>query len=84
MQPLTPLLLRHLATGDSATIVRLDVDPELQKRLLALGMRIGKAVKVIRRAAFGGPIHVRIGTTEIILRRTEAALIGVAPIPLTS
>ncbi len=79
MKPLNPLLLRQLATGESATIVRLDVDHELQKRLVALGMRVGKAVKVIRRAAFGGPMHVRLGTTEIILRTAEAALISVTP-----
>ncbi len=79
MKPLTPLLLRQLATGESATIVNLDVDLELKKRLVALGMRVGKVVKVIRRAAFGGPIHVRIGTTEIILRTTEASLISVTP-----
>mgnify|MGYP002737861122 CR=1 FL=1 len=79
MKPLNSLLLRQLATGESATIVRLDVDQELQKRLVALGMRVGKAIKVIRRAAFGGPMHVRIGTTEIILRTAEAALISVSP-----
>ncbi len=83
MKPLNPLLLRQLATGESATIVRLDVDHELQKRLVALGMRVGKAVKVIRRAAFGGPMHVRIGTTEIILRTAEAALISVTPNTVT-
>ncbi|MEO0318229.1 MAG: hypothetical protein RL404_1906 [Pseudomonadota bacterium] len=79
MKPLTPLLLRQLATGESATIVHLDVDLELRKRLVALGMRVGKVVKVIRRAAFGGPIHIRIGTTEIILRTAEAARISVTP-----
>lgn len=79
MKPLNLLLLRQLAIGESATIVRLDVDNELQKRLVALGMRVGKAVKVVRRAAFGGPLHVRIGTTELILRATEAALISVSP-----
>lgn len=79
MKPLNPLLLQQVATGESATIVRLDVDHELQNRLVALGMRVGKAVKVIRRAAFGGPMHVRIGTTEIILRTAEAALISVTP-----
>ena len=84
MKPLNPLLLRQLAIGESATIVRLDVDLELQKRLVALGLRVGKAVKVIRRAAFGGPIHVRIGTTEIMLRATEAALISVTPATATS
>ncbi len=84
MKPLNSLLLRQLAIGESATIVRLDVDHELQKRLVALGMRVGKAVKVIRRAAFGGPIHVRIGTTELILRAAEAALISVSPNTATS
>lgn len=79
--PQTPCALPQLAIGEHATIVALDVDQELHKRLVALGMRVGKAIRVIRRAAFGGPIHVRIGTTELILRDAEAGLIRVTPLP---
>ncbi len=74
-----PRPLLQLANGERATIVRLDVDRELQQRLVALGMQVGKVIRVIRRAAFGGPMHVRIGTTELILRGAEAGRIHVTP-----
>jgi hypothetical protein len=31
----------------------------------------------VRRAHLGGPIHVRIGTTELFLRRSDARHVGV-------
>lgn len=72
------LTLAHLASGEAASILGLDVSPELRKRLNALGIQSGKRVKVIRRGALGGPIHVRISTTELVLRREEANLISVS------
>jgi len=42
-----------------------------------LGFRSGKQVELIRKASFSGPLQVRIGTTDILLRRSEAAKITV-------
>ncbi|CAG0992244.1 hypothetical protein MTYP_02346 [Methylophilaceae bacterium] len=64
--------LDFLNVGDSAHIHAIDAEASLLHRLSALGFRSGKRIKVIRRAKFNGPIHVRIGTTDIILRTTEA------------
>ena len=69
--------LAGVPQGVSVCIAQLDVDQELRQRLMALGLRIGKTVEVIRRGVFGGPLHVRVGTTEVILRRKEAAHIRV-------
>jgi ferrous iron transport protein A len=44
-----------------------------------LGLRVGKSIHVLRRGALGGPLHVRVGTTEIIIRRTDARQICVQP-----
>jgi len=38
----------------------------------------------MRRANFNGPLHVRLGTTDVILRDTEAARIHVQNDLLTS
>ena len=60
MKPLNSLLLRQLAIGESATIVRLDVDHDLQKRLVALGMRVGFSIALfllLLRANQMGWIH---------------------------
>jgi ferrous iron transport protein A len=68
-------LLNSLQTGDFATIGTINTEQSLYQRLLALGFRAGKKVELIRRANFNGPLHVRIGATDIILRESEAKLI---------
>ena len=37
----------------------------------------GKVVQVLRRAALGDTLHLRVGSTEFKIRESEAALIGV-------
>jgi ferrous iron transport protein A len=72
-----PITLAHLHPGDTATIVAIHAEEALHQRLLALGFRSGKQIELIRKASFSGPLQVRIGTTDILLRRTEAAKIKV-------
>jgi ferrous iron transport protein A len=63
--------------GEIATILSIHTDEALHQRLLAMGFRIGKQIEVIRKARFSGPLQVRIGTTDILLRRIEAEKIRV-------
>jgi ferrous iron transport protein A len=72
--------LSTLAPGEAATIVSLHSDESLHHRLLAMGFRTGKRIEVIRRARFSGPVQVRIGTTDILLRRKEAEKVMVQKI----
>jgi ferrous iron transport protein A len=69
--------LAALHSGDTATIVSIHAEEALHLRLLALGFRTGKRIEMIRKASFSGPLQVRIGTTDIMLRRAEAAKIKV-------
>lgn len=69
--------LATLQPGESATIVAVHAEEALHQRLLALGFRSGKQVGLIRKASFSGPLQVRIGTTDILLRRGEAEKITV-------
>jgi ferrous iron transport protein A len=50
---------------------------DLALRLSELGFLAGEAVEVVARAAFGGPLAVRIGTATFALRRSEAAAVRV-------
>jgi ferrous iron transport protein A len=72
--------LEHLPCGQSACIDGIHVEQELRNRFLALGLKPGRFVQVLRRAGMGGPIHVRVGSTEIMLRRKEASHIQVEPV----
>jgi Fe2+ transport system protein FeoA len=69
--------LADLASGESATILAIHTDDALRQRLLALGFRVGKRIELIRKAHFSGPLQVRIGTTDVLLRKNEAAKITV-------
>ncbi len=72
--------LGHLLPGQSATISGIQADEGLQQRLRALGFRASRQVQMIRRAAFFGPLHVRVGTTEIMLRRHDAKEIKITDV----
>lgn len=72
--------LSALKPGESAVIDGISADELLHHRLTALGFRIGKEISVIRRGWFKGPLQIRIGTTEIIMRRIDAEKIRISPL----
>ncbi len=76
---MTTLSLRELPAGHCGTIVRIDAGIELSARMRALGLLPGRRVKVIRSSPFRGPIQVRAGQTDLIIRRGEAAAIQLLP-----
>lgn len=73
--------LDRLSPGENGIISIISAEESLQKRLAALGFRIGKRVELIRRASFNGPVQVRLGTTDVILRKREARLIQLSTSP---
>lgn len=74
-----PLHLSDLPTGTPATVLALHVGREHARRMAGLGLRPGMHVRVIRRAPLRGPLQIRVGHTDMILRRADAARIEVMP-----
>ena len=72
-----PVKLSQLAPGQTATIGAIEAEGPICERMAALGLRIGRPISVIRRARMNGPIHIRLGTTDLILRLSEAAKIHI-------
>lgn len=70
--------LDHLFPNQSGTIETIEAGPELGRRMAALGLRPGRRVEVIRTAPLKGPLQIRIGHTELMIRRTDAAKICVS------
>lgn len=76
--------LRQLKTGVYATVHQVvgtdgAEHDGFKTRLEALGLVPNKPVRVLRRALFGGPLHVRVGsTTEIAIRPSEAQLVVIS------
>lgn len=77
---MSSIKLSSLQPGQSALIRAIHAEEALYQRLLALGFRIGKKVELIRRARFSGPVHVRIGTTDVMMRPTEAQRIEIGDV----
>jgi len=76
--------LSHLAPGQKGIIASVEGSEGLRQRLAALGFRAGRAIVVLRRATMRGPLHVRLGTTDVALRPAEAggvSLRSVVPTP---
>jgi ferrous iron transport protein A len=68
--------LSRLAPGEQGIIASVEGPEGLRQRLAALGFRAGRAVVLLRRAKFRGPLHVRLGTTEVALRPAEASVVN--------
>ena len=67
--------LDTLRPGECGTIRKLLGSTQGRLRLLEMGMTVGQHVKVIRVAAFGGPLDVLLRGYQLSLRRDEAACI---------
>ena len=80
--------LSELEVHGSATVVGVrsdgtEVGDGFRDRLQAMGLRKGRSVQVLRKAPGGDPYEVRVGsTTEIAIRKSEAALVDITQEPL--
>jgi ferrous iron transport protein A len=73
------LTLDQLPTDSSGVITALHVGEALRRRMVGLGLKPGIRVRVMRRAPLHGPLQVRAGHTDIVLRRSDAAHIEICP-----
>ena len=71
-------LLDYLSPGQAGQVVAVHADEELRRRLVALGLKPGNRIELIRKGLFTGPLQVRIGTTDIIIRRSDARHIEIS------
>lgn len=67
--------LAELKPGECGTIRRLLSTSQGRLRLLEMGLTPGVHIKVLRIAAFGGPLDILVRGYQLSLRRDEAALI---------
>jgi len=70
--------LADAATGERVQIARVDLDGEAAAWIGAVGLNEGEVLVVLRRAALGGPLHVRTSSGgEFAVAREVARLITV-------
>lgn len=69
--------LDHVAPGNVVTVLRVDGDDPIARRLTDLGFWPGTLVRAVRRAPFGDPAQYFIRGYRLALRRNEASRIVV-------
>lgn len=66
-------VLALVEVGAQVVVTALELENDLKEWLRAVGIAEGERLTVLRRAAFGGPIHVRTGAGgEFALNRALA------------
>lgn len=64
--------LNELRPGEEGRIQALRAKDLLLRRFLALGLRPGAKVRLLRKAPLGDPLEVQVGESFLALRRSEA------------
>lgn len=72
------MLLNELQPQATGIIEAVHASQDLRRRLCGLGLRLGIRVRVIRQSPMNGPLQVRVGQTDLILRRADAANIEIS------
>lgn len=69
--------LADLPVGQKAVIVNVQGPTKIIRRLLDMGMVPGAQLEVIKYAPFGDPVQIKIWSSSLALRKTEAKLVQV-------
>ena len=73
--------LARAEIGLSVRIHRAELEDDVSAWLAAVGLAVGEVVVVLRRAALGGPLHVRLATGgEFAVARDIAERLHIAPV----
>ena len=72
-----PCTLNRLANGQRGTVVKVEADPELRRRLMEMGFCTGTCVEVVRRSPFGDPIELKLRGYSLSLRDEQARCVSV-------
>ncbi|GAB6276555.1 MAG: hypothetical protein SAMD01599839_10950 [Rectinema sp.] len=78
------MLLAELGPGEKFKVMRVVFGGEIGKRLADLGFISGTEGEVVRAALFRGPMQIRLGDYDLIMRRHEARLVEVELLPQTA
>jgi len=69
--------LSDLRKGESALITGIHAPDDTRHRFQAMGLRTGREAEVIRCSRLG-PMQIRIGSIDLIMRRSDAACVSIS------
>lgn len=64
--------LTNIKTGEKVTVIGLEKDSSVKKRLLEMGITPGVTLEVTGKAPLGDPIEVLVRGYKLTLRKDEA------------
>jgi len=70
--------LDQLQEGATATLISVDGQPTLRRRLMEMGLLPGTPLQLIRRLDFGGVLELEVRRSRLSLRHAEAMHLHVA------
>ena len=73
--------LSGLLKGQRAIIIGIQAPDGIRHRLQAMGLRTGREAEVVRRPRLG-PMQIRVGSVNLIMRRRDAARIFISLSPV--
>lgn len=73
--------LSGLLKGQRAIIIGIHAPDGIRHRLQAMGLRTGREAEVVRRPRLG-PMQIRVGSVNLIMRRRDAARIFISLSPV--
>lgn len=72
--------LHQAKPGQHLRVLGLPTQPDLHRRLTAMGIGVGTELEVLRRGKPGGLLHLANGVIEFMLRADLAGQIAVEPV----
>ena len=72
------MTLREVKIGETVTVVRLNGEGAVKRRIMDMGITKGTSVYVRKVAPLGDPIEITVRGYELSLRKAEAEHIEVA------
>lgn len=71
------MTLEEVAIGQTCTVVKVNGEGKIRRRLFDMGVTEGTEIFVRKRAPLGDPIEITLRGYELSLRKDEAGLIEV-------
>jgi len=71
------MILTNLTIGEKATVISVNGNNAITRRLMEMGVVPGVSVRVIKSAPFGDPLEIRVRGYHLAMRKSEADTIEV-------
>ncbi len=72
------MTLKDIRCGSAATVIKLNGEGALRRRIMDMGITKGTKLSVVKVAPLGDPIEISVRGYSLSLRKEDAALIEVS------